>query len=1008
MLNKVTKYFVVVFLFLFFVSSISTINIQAYQNQDQRSPSKIASSFYAEVSHSNKLIPVIVELQKEPTLEYFQVRKNYSFIVQEPTHYRDSLVSYQNLWLTSLKKEGISFVKSSACTDSINMVSLLIKGTDLKRVEENPQVKKIYDDRYLMKAHRTIMAQSTGTERVWKGTDTIKATGKNIIVGVIDTGMDVDHPEFKGKILGGKNFVNGDSYRTDPVGHGTHVGGIVGGIGDGSHGKGMASDVKFYTYKALGNQGGTSSGIMNAMDQAVKDKCQIINMSLGHVSGDGSKDGNPYYSIVKRVVAANIIVVASSGNSGARGKNVPWPAGTPGIVEDSFCVAASNDRKARVTYSSDDRVIQAFSSSDIPLFLENIQGTNLIDGGFGSESDFDKVEVAGRIVVIKRGPIQKPISFSEKMERAKRAYAKAVIFVDYQNQSEVLPSVQVNGSLPFIFVTYKDGEYLLSDTTHSVVKIDGLSMADFSSMGITPDGAFKPEITAPGVEIMSSVPRKAYAAASGTSMSAPSISGQLALIREVHPDWNVDQLKSAMMNTAYIMVNSISQKPVTFMLQGAGQSRIEKAIQTNMFIKPRAFVVENSEEKKIKFAISNATKVDQSAKISVEYFIDASEKSPIEMSFDKEEISLAPGGSSTFLVDIKVDKDNFVRPKIEGVVWVGELHIPFIILRESAITDNNRALKNPISDIFCSTQQVDYNQADKPLRVNFSFNTGTEQKFEGETSYSNYGSVKVFLTDPQGLLWDSRAIKEFRNCVIGDYSFDWDGKTAIKEFLPNGQFSLKFECSASDNNEIVSKPIIISNSPQNSIPSLILGSPKFVAADSTFSLDLYIPTLADVSEIEYTLYFDTKKITLERAEKTDNVITWDTPAYKTDNIRIRMTEFIKPANDQKRVKLATFYFTAKGLGALKFTNKIYISISTDKKVRSLGYLPDVQITRKTFLLGDINQDNVVDLNDYFLLTKSYDSVLGDSLFVAEYDINQDLMINNEDLKIIQDEMGKQI
>ena len=990
----------------------SPVSVFAFQNG--LTQEKISSPFFSEVSSLKNLIPVIVELKKQSSLDFYQAGEYLSMTDREHVAYRKILINYQNQWLSNIRRQGISFVQVGSCTETINMVSLLVKGTDIKKIVENTMVQRIYDDRYLVKPHRSIMAQTTGVERVWKGTNTLKATGKDIIVGVIDTGMEVDHPEFKGKVLGGQNYIDGSSYRTDAYMHGTHVAGIIGGLGDGSHGKGMAPGVKFFSYKALGLQGGATSGIMEAMDKAVVDKCQIINMSLGRVGGEESKTGNPYYSIIKRIVAANVMIVAASGNSGARGKNVPWPAGSPGIVEDSFCVAASNDRNAKMVYSSQEKSITATYNPNFPLLDEHLQARNMVDCSFGRPSDFIRKEVVGKIALIDRGPLFNPISFEGKMSEAKKAGARAVIFIDYNNYSTLFPAIHLDSPLPFISVSSEDGTYLkdsiLSDNTNSLLEIKGLSIADFSSMGITPDGAFKPEITAPGVNIMSPVPKRygTYGASSGTSMACPSIAGQVALIKEVHPNWTVDQIKSAIMNTAYLIMNPMINKPVTFMLQGAGQSIIEKAIQTPAFISPRAFVVENSEEKKIKFTVTNATKTELTSKISVEFFVDSNEEKPIEMIFDKTSISLASGGSSDFTIDIKINKLTFTRPKIEGVIWIDDLHVPFIILRESSVTDNNRALKNPISDIFCSTQAIDYQQTEKPLRVNFSFNTGSEQKFENEISYSNYGNIKVFVTDPQGLLWDPRPVKEFKQCVIGDYAFDWDGRTAAKEYLPNGQFSLKFECSASDDNEIVSKPLYVSNSPQGFVPVLILGAPRYFPAESTFGLDLYVQTLDDLKEIEYTLYFDTKKLELEKAEKTDIVLAWDTPTYKTDSIRLRMNEFVKPDNQLKRIKLATIYFKAKGLGLFKLSNKAYVTFANEKKVRTLGFIPEIQITKKAFLLGDMNDDNFVDLNDYFLLVKSLDTVVGEPLFINQYDINQDLMINEEDLKIILDEIGKQI
>jgi minor extracellular serine protease Vpr len=997
-------------LFQFIAGALPNSRIFALQSEQQ----SIDLHFLAQVSSTKSLVPIMVELKKDPTLDYIKVWRNLTISERGRIDYRNILSSYQDDWLKNLQKQGISFIKTGSCTDTINMVALEIKGTDIDRIKSNRQVKKIYDDRMLVKPSRILMAQSTGVDKVWKGADTTKATGKDVVVGVIDTGMDGDHPEFTGKILGGKNYIGEGTFKTDSYIHGTHVAGIIGGLGDASHGKGMAPSVRFFSYKALGPQGGSQSGIMEGMDQAVKDKCQIINMSLGRVGGEESKNGNPYYAVIKRIVDANVIVVAASGNSGARGKSVPWPAGSPGIVEDAFCVAASNDRNARMTYSSKDRMIQALYDSSNQFNLKDMDTKDMIDCQYGRKNDFLDKEVKGKIAIIKRGPLQKPISFTEKMKESINAGAKAVIFVEYQNNPTLLPVFKMNQPLPFLLVSNEDGDYLLTesqtDKAQSILQIEGLSIADFSSMGITPDGAFKPEITAPGVNIMSTFPKKygSYYAISGTSMACPSIAGQIALLKEAHPMWKINQIKSAMMNTAYILMNPVSDKPVTFMLQGAGQARVEKAMQTPAFISPRAFVVEKSENEKISFTVTNALKENFVAKVSVEYFIDAGEESPVEIELDKKEVTISEGSSITFSANVKIDKAKFVRPRIEGVIWVGDLHIPFIILRESSVTDNGKAVKNPISDIFCSSQQIDYSQPDKPIRVNFSFNTGTEQKFEGEISYSNFGSVKIYLTDPQGLLWDPRPIKEYKSCVVGDYSFEWNMLTASKEALPNGQFSLKFECSASDDNEIVSKPLLVTNSPQENVPTLILASPRYVSAESSFSVDVFIPTLNNVKEIEYTLYFDTKKVRIDKAEKTDNVISWDTPTYKSDNVRIKMNQFTATEGGNKRFKLATIYFSAKGLGPLKFSNKAYVTIGKDKKLRTLGFIPDIQITKKSFLIADVNNDNVVDLNDYFLLVKVLDSSFGEPLFKDSYDLNQDLTIDQTDLDIILDELGKQL
>lgn len=995
--------------------------------RDISNTSKIDSKFLRDIRSSLNLVPILVELNDEPVLDWNKKQTAFFHYFEkvdlesnsiESEKYREKIESIQDIWLNSIRNKGISFQANGSCADVINMVRMDVRGSDVLKIINEHSVKRIYDDRFVLKQQRSIMALSTGANKVWSGSGTTKASGKDITVGIIDSGIDGSHPEFTGKIIGGQDFTGEGNYRVDSNLHGTHVAGIVGGLGDSSHGKGIAPQVKFNIYKAMGRSGSGSIGaIIDAIDQSVKDKCSVVNMSLGSIGGESSREGNPYYPIIKRVVDANIFLAAASGNSGARGKNIPWPAGSPGIVEDSFCVAASNDRNFKITYLSGDKKIEALFNSNHNFAYPKIASSEIIDCKYGSSSDFIGKNIHNKIVLLQRGPVSSPISFSVKMEKAYKNGAKAVIFFGNKTEETISPNILLdqNYVLPYLYMSNDDGEYIREKLTKEeemeLRQFNGLSMADFSSMGITPDGSFKPEITAPGVNIVSTVPKQygSYAGFSGTSMACPSIAGQVALIREVHPMWSIDQIKSAMMNTADLIINPSIGEPVTYMLQGAGQSRVDKAIQTPFFINPRAFVIEDAKESTKTFLLTNSSKTNQTLKINVEIFADPEEEIPFQVKIDKQEITLNPVGNETFTASITMNKKNFFRSRYEGAIWINDLHIPFIILRDSATTDNSKALKNPVSDVFCNSPLIDYGQADKPIKVFFSFNTGREQKYEDQISYSNYGNVKVYVTDPQGLEWDSRPIKEFKNCIIGDYSFEWDSKTSNKDYLPNGSFCLKLVSDANDDNEILSKPFDVINSPVESTPSLIVSSFRVQAFESTFFMDLLIPNIEGINAIEYTLNYDVKKLKIDRVEKGEAVVSWETPAYKSESVKIVLTEFDnKIEKSGSRIKLARFYFTCKGIGALKFTNKIYLTNSNGKKIRTTSYLPTIQISKKAFLLCDLNEDKKVDLNDFVLFAKSYNTVKNDALYFEKADINQDQSIDEEDLDLLTKELGNSV
>ena len=144
--------------------------------------------------------------------------------------------------------------------------------------------------------------------------------GSGVVVAVLDTGCDVNHPDLKDNIIGGKNFTrDGDSNDIrDFVGHGTHVCGTIGGVENGNGIVGAAPQCKLLICKVLGNDGsGEYRSIINGIDYAIKwrgkngEKVRVINMSLG-----GSEDYPPLNHAILRAVDKGILVVVASGNEG--------------------------------------------------------------------------------------------------------------------------------------------------------------------------------------------------------------------------------------------------------------------------------------------------------------------------------------------------------------------------------------------------------------------------------------------------------------------------------------------------------------------------------------------------------------------------------------------------------------------------------------------------------------------------------------------------------------------
>ena len=175
-----------------------------------------------------------------------------------------------------------------------------------------------------------------------------------VIVAVVDSGLDVDHPDFKGRALPGKNYVeedvDGDGFPeldplnvTDRCGHGTHVAGIIAAALNDSVGvAGVAPNVKIGGWRALGATcGGTVSAVAQAIEDAALDGADIINLSLVLNFNSPTIEG-----AVHLAASQGVLMVAAAGNAGIG--TVYWPARYPEVI----AVAALNIHDQRTSYSN--------------------------------------------------------------------------------------------------------------------------------------------------------------------------------------------------------------------------------------------------------------------------------------------------------------------------------------------------------------------------------------------------------------------------------------------------------------------------------------------------------------------------------------------------------------------------------------------------------------------------------------------------------------------------------
>jgi len=169
-------------------------------------------------------------------------------------------------------------------------------------------------------------------------------TGDPVKVAIIDTGIDLTHPDLKDNIKGGYNAINSRKSANDDNGHGTHVAGIIAAIDNEIGVIGVGPKIDLYAVKVLDRNGsGYLSDVIEGLDWAIQNGMQVVNMSLGTPTYIAS-----FEDAVKKVNAAGITQVAAAGNNGPDDNTVTYPAKFAEVI----AVTATNDTDTIASWSS--------------------------------------------------------------------------------------------------------------------------------------------------------------------------------------------------------------------------------------------------------------------------------------------------------------------------------------------------------------------------------------------------------------------------------------------------------------------------------------------------------------------------------------------------------------------------------------------------------------------------------------------------------------------------------
>ncbi|BDR59300.1 S8 family serine peptidase [Xylocopilactobacillus apicola] len=428
------------------------------------------------------------------------------------------------------------------------------------------------------------------------------------------------------------NYADGTSetvWDTGTTMHGMHVAGIAAANGnDGNASKdaqGIAPEAQLLNMKVFSNSSNTASDddIISAIEDSVKLGADVINLSLGSTAGDvDSKD--PEQIALANAAKQGVIPVVAAGNEGmsnsANGTDVPFyqaddsdTVNAPGVSADAITVASSENSSqmkntAKIVDSSGKDVLGKEISGQLSTVASfaSVSGhgfyvaKNGKDGlpGIGNPEDFDD-NAKDKIAIVTRGTT----TFLEKQENAKAWGAVGIVIID-NNPNDSQLNFSWDETFPSLGVTTNDGKalvkavnaapqatYTISIGKQKVASLNGGKMSSFTSWGPTNDLSFKPDITAPGGQILSLANKNSYKTMSGTSMATPFIAGATAILAESLKkeglNLSKDQLtkfaKTSLMNTAKPMLDVSSQgNLVSPRQQGSGLIQLDKAVDNRV------------------------------------------------------------------------------------------------------------------------------------------------------------------------------------------------------------------------------------------------------------------------------------------------------------------------------------------------------------------------------------------------------------------------------------------
>ncbi|HEM3115904.1 TPA: S8 family serine peptidase [Streptococcus suis] len=480
--------------------------------------------------------------------------------------------------------------------------------------------------------------------------------GEGTVVAIIDSGLDVDHDIlhisdlstakyksekeievakeaagitygewFNDKVVFGYNYVDVNTVlkEEDKRSHGMHVTSIAAGNPTqpvaGQLMYGVAPEAQVMFMRVFSDLKATTGAALyvKAIEDAVKLGADSINLSLGGANGSVVNMNENVTVAIEAARRAGVSVVIAAGNDGTFGSGHSNPSadypdyglvGAPSTARDAISVASYNNTTVG---SKVINIIGLENNADLnygkssfdnpeksPVPFEIGKEYEYVYAGIGQASDFDGLDLTGKLALIKRGTI----TFSEKIANATAAGAVGVVIFN-SRPGEANVSMQLDDTaiaIPSVFIPLEFGEALVANSYKIAFNNEtdirpnpeaGL-LSDFSSWGLSADGELKPDLAAPGGAIYAAINDNDYANMQGTSMASPHVAGAAVLVKQylqaTYPTKSPQEIealvKHLLMSTAKAHVNKETTAYTSPRQQGAGIIDTAAAISTGLYL----------------------------------------------------------------------------------------------------------------------------------------------------------------------------------------------------------------------------------------------------------------------------------------------------------------------------------------------------------------------------------------------------------------------------------------